>query len=43
MMARWGPSINPLLQALDSDPEALNNISYVSDFIEFGFQFVYLA
>lgn len=43
MMARRGPTINSLLQALNSSPETLDNISYVSDFIEFGFQFVYLA
>lgn len=43
MMARWGPSINSLLQALNSSPETLDNISYVPDFIELGFQFVYLA
>ena len=43
MMTRWGPSIYPPLQALNSGSETLYNISYVSDFIELGFQLIYLA
>ena len=43
MMARWGSSINPPLEPLNSSPEILNNISYVSDFIELSFQLIYLA
>ena len=43
MMARWGSSINSPLQAFNSSPETLHNITYVSDFIELGFQLIYLA
>ena len=43
MMARWGPAVNSPLQAFNSSPETLNDISYMPDFIEFGFQLIYLT